>query len=380
MRIGYVHYGSQSGVTAAVARELEARGHRVQYVDATGPLELRDRRTRLPRPTPAVLTHLALSALQFGRRALFHRWNTPFAFDVHSRKAGQRLAALPQRPDLLLQNGAIFSPGLPPDLPYVLYLDYTMRLAVESGGAPELGLSPIPDPGPGWYARESRLYRGARAIATFSARVRDSLVGGYGVDPGHVAVVGAGANVFPARAEHRDDGETVLFVGKNEFAIKGGFVLLRAFERLRLFRPQARLLLAGPTEPLELPTGAVCLGRVQFDRMPDLFAQATVFTLPTLREPFGIAFLDAMACGVPCVGTDIEAVPEIVADGQTGLLVPPKDDVALCDALLSLLADPPRRRTMGEVGRRTVARRFLWSHVGDRLDALLRDAVLSPAA
>ena len=114
--------------------------------------------------------------------------------------------------------------------------------------------------------------------------------------------------------------------------------------------------------------------------MPGLFARATVFTLPTLREPFGIAFLDAMACGIPCVATEVEAIPEIVADGQTGFLVPPKDEVALCDALLALLADPARARTMGEVGRLTVARRFLWKHVGDRLDALLRDAVLRPAA
>ena len=84
-----------------------------------------------------------------------------------------------------------------------------------------------------------------------------------------------------------------------------------------------------------------------YDGLEALFARATVFTMPTLWEPFGIAFLDAMACGVPCVGTAIEAVPEIVEAGRTGVLVPPGDPVALADALVALLADPARAREMG---------------------------------
>jgi glycosyltransferase involved in cell wall biosynthesis len=107
------------------------------------------------------------------------------------------------------------------------------------------------------------------------------------------------------------------------------------------------------------------------EHLADLFAQATLFVLPTLREPYGIAFLDAMACELPCIGTNVEAVPEIIEEGVTGLLVPPGDDIALTGAVAALLRDPARARAMGERGRRRVARQFLWSHVAGRIERML---------
>jgi glycosyltransferase involved in cell wall biosynthesis len=99
-----------------------------------------------------------------------------------------------------------------------------------------------------------------------------------------------------------------------------------------------------------------------------------VFTLPTLREPFGLAFLDAMACAVPCVGTRTGAIPEVVADGATGLLVPPDDAAALAAAIAALLEDVPRARAMGEAGRARVAAGFRWEHVAAKLERALADA------
>jgi glycosyltransferase involved in cell wall biosynthesis len=379
LSIAYVHYGTQSGVTAAVARALAERGHAVRLVSAVGELDLRDPATRLPRPTPSVLAHLAIAAARFGRRALHHRWNTTYAWDHHARRAGELLAGLRPAPDLVLQNGALFAPGLPPPLPYALLLDHTRALAQASPPWPRLGLTTPPDYGPGWRAREAAAYRGARVIATFSENVARSLVRDYAVDPARIAVVGAGANVFPAEAPRRDDGKTILFVGK-DFARKGGQVLLEAFVRLRRAVPKARLLVAGPPAPPPLPEGAFHLGPVEFDELPALLSQATVFALPTLREPFGLAFLDAMACGLPCVGTRLEALPEIVADGETGLLVPPGDAVALAAALERVLADPRRARAMGARGRARVAARFLWRHAAERLERALLAAVAPAGA
>ncbi|BDG03906.1 glycosyltransferase family 4 protein [Anaeromyxobacter oryzae] len=379
LSIAYVHYGAQSGVTAAVSDALARRGHDVQLVTPTGGLEPRDPATRRLRPMPAVALHLALAAARFGRLALRHRWNTTYAWDHHARRAGELLATLRPTPDLVLQNGALFAPGLPPRLPYALLLDHTRALAMRSPPWPRAGLEPPPDYGARWRAREAAVYRGARLLATFSENVARSLVADYGVDPARIAVVGAGANVFPAAAPRLDDGRTVLFVGK-DFERKGGRILLDAFVRLRSSVPKARLLVAGPAVLPPLPEGAFHIGPVAFDELPDLLAQATVFALPTLREPFGIAYLDAMACAVPCVGTRIEAVPEIVQDGETGLLVPPGDAVALACALERLLDDPLRARAMGARGRARVAGRFLWSHAADRLERALQRAVGRGAA
>src|SRR5512146_463364 len=195
--IAYVHYGWQSGVTSAVARALLDLGHDVRLVTATGALEPRDPVTRRPRPRTDVLLHLAIACAHFGRRGLEHRWNTGYAFDRHAHEAGLALRALRPAPEVVLQNGALFAPGDPPPFPYVLLLDHTRALAEASPGWRAAGVEPPLRYGGGWFAREAAVYRGAAALATFSANVGRSLVRDYGVDPERVQVVGAGANVFP---------------------------------------------------------------------------------------------------------------------------------------------------------------------------------------
>ncbi len=376
LSVAYVHYGAQSGVTASVARALMDRGHDVRLVAALGDLELRDPVTRRLRATPRVIINLAAAAARFGlcRHALHHRVNTGFAFDSHSRAAGEALEALRPPPALVLQNGALFSPGLPPVHPYALLCDHTRALAQAGPAWPEVGLGPPLDYGPGWFERERTAYRGARFIGCFSRNVARSLIQDYGVDPSRVHVVGAGANVFPEHAPRRDDGRTILFVGR-DFARKGGPILVDALVRLRERIPKARLIVAGPSiAPRHIPEGVFFLGPVAMEELAALFSQATVFALPALVEPFGIAFLDAMACGVPCVGTRIEAVPEIIREGETGLLVPPADPVALALALEQLLANPVRARAMGARGRARVSADGLWSHMAARLEDALASA------
>lgn len=368
--IAYLHYGEQSGVTPHVVRALAERGHTVHALSTLGPLEWRDEARRL-RPSARSLAHLMFSAARFGRDAFAHRWNTTYAFDVHSAQAGRLVSHLPRRPDIVLQHGGLFAPGAPPSQDYVLLLDHTRALTMSQQLPPDVGLSRPKDYGPGWKERETRLYRDARAIATFSRRVALSLEQDYGVSGERIHVVGGGANVWPEVPAHQDDGDTILFVGK-DFQRKGGPVLLRAFEQLRKHRKRrTRLLIAGPRERLALPPGAIQVGRIPMERLADLFSRATVFALPTLREPYGLAFLDAMACAVPSVGTLVGAVPELIEHGITGLLVAPGDDIALARALASILDDPPTAKTMGEAGRKRAEERFRWRHVGARLEAAL---------
>lgn len=370
LSIAYVNYGFQSGVTDQVIRALSARGHQVTSLNVIGPLEHRDPGTRRLRITGDVVRHLLASALQYGRGAVDYRWNTPFAFDRHSREATRLLSSLKAPPDVVLQAGALFSPGLRPSRRYVLLLDNTRQLAMRRPPEPEVGLAAPMDYGPGWLQRETAVYLGADAIGTFSQRVGGSLVRDYGVGAQRVSVVGAGANIFPKTVERQDDGETILFVG-TRWEIKGGPVLARAFERIRRKRPRARLWVVGPGSKPDLPEGATYFGYVEASELVSWFSRSTVFALPTLREAFGIAYVDAMACGLPCVGTAVEAVPEIVTDGETGLLVPPSDEVALADAIERLLSRPEWARKLGEAGRARVEGAFRWEHVAERLEALL---------
>src|SRR4029077_11713442 len=82
--------------------------------------------------------------------------------------------------------------------------------------------------------------------------------------------------------------------------------------------------------------------------LAEAYTSADVFALPTRFEPFGVAFVEAMHFGLPCIGPRACAVPEIIVDGETGFTVPVDDVEALTDRLLRLLTDPSLARTMGE--------------------------------
>jgi starch synthase len=374
MRVAYLNYGNQSGVTPSIAKAL-ATDHEIINVDPTDALALRDPKTRLPRVSPRVALALAMSGIQYGRKLLQHRWNTGYAFDQHSKRAGELLRSISPAVHIVLQNGALFVPGDPPAHPYVLLLDNTSLLAQRQAAIRASYSEPRLSFGDAWFQRERDAYRNAAAIATFSEVVRRSLVEDYGTRPNRIAVVGAGANVVPATdPARRDDGRTLLFIGK-EWERKGGPVLLRAFEMLRRRRPDLRLVLAGPPATLAVPEGVTNLSVVPFDTVQRLLSEATVFVLPTLQEPFGIAFVDAMLCKVPCVGTQVGAVPEIV--GEAGICVPPGDSFALALAVERLLDAPALRVALGEAGRnRALAKGYLWPEVGKRLSPLLESAAL----
>jgi glycosyltransferase involved in cell wall biosynthesis len=87
------------------------------------------------------------------------------------------------------------------------------------------------------------------------------------------------------------------------------------------------------------------------DRWHDLWRAADLFVLPTRDDAFGIVFQEAAAAGLPAIGTRLNAVPEIVHDGETGILVPPGDRDALVRAIDAILAAPDLRRDMGSRGR-----------------------------
>ena len=228
-----------------------------------------------------------------------------------------------------------------------------------------------------WYEREGRAYRRARHVFAFSRATRDSLVEHYGVAAADVTVVGAGVNVdvMPAaRRPARSGPPTVLMVG-NDFERKGGHVLLEAFARLRAARPGARLVLIGTDPQIGAPPpGVEVLGRVR-DRRRVLaaYAQADVFALPAVFDPFPLVVLEAMAFGVPVVTTDSCGIPDVITDGVDGVMVAPGDPAALAAALEDLVGDPERAERIGAAGRARVTDAFTWDHVVERMAPVLDD-------
>jgi starch synthase len=164
----------------------------------------------------------------------------------------------------------------------------------------------------------------------------------------------------------------VIFVGRITRQ-KGVPVLLRAASGLI---PEAQLvLLAGAADTLEQLAEVTELvdglranrsGVIWIPEMlpkPEviqLLTHATVFACPSIYEPLGIVNLEAMACGTAVVGSRTGGIPEVVADGETGLLVPVGEPGPLADALNVLLRDPDRAEAMGQAGRKRAVSEFGW--------------------
>ena len=126
--------------------------------------------------------------------------------------------------------------------------------------------------------------------------------------------------------------------------------------------PEARRL-AALAERLGCRERVRFLGSVARADVPALIRGVDVVVATPWYEPFGIVPLESAACGVPVVGSAVGGMLDSVDDGVTGLLVPPRDPVALAGALRGLLADPARRRRMGAAARRRAVERYGWDCV-----------------
>jgi glycosyltransferase involved in cell wall biosynthesis len=183
----------------------------------------------------------------------------------------------------------------------------------------------------------------------------------------------AGNNV-PAPAGYAMDNDdyanqNVLFVG-GDWERKGGPTLIEAFREVQKVHPRARLTIAGAEVNVDLPN-CVVLGKQDLRDLSKHYSQASIFCLPTLLEPFGIVFVEAMLHRLPIVATRGGAVPDMVREGINGHLVEPRDPKALANALIGLLGDPTRCRRYAQAGHRHASENYTWPRVGERIRAAI---------
>ena len=123
-------------------------------------------------------------------------------------------------------------------------------------------------------------------------------------------------------------------------------------------------------------------GRVHFTGFQEsvfgFLASFAVYVHPVLMEGFGLAVLEAMAMGRPVVATTTGGLPEVVRHGETGLLVPPGNEIALAEAIVALLGDPERADSMGQAGRRRVSALFSEEAMMQQLKAAYELVLRSP--
>jgi len=306
-------------------------------------------------------------------------WLSPEAFRRRTSLAERELQAWAGEYDLVFQLQTLFAPGTDLSRSYAIYTDNTYTLTrrhypawapLSAGAARE------------WRELEKATFRSARVVFGMSQWVCDAIVDDYGCEPERVVPVGAGANALASSIEDKAYARRIaIFVG-NKYELKGVPTLLQAWDVVRERLPDALLCIVGVDQKGRKASwpSVQWLGYIDDRRqLEQLYAEASLFVLPTQFEAFGHAVVEAMGSGLPCITSNVGALPEIVDDGTTGLLVPPRDPAALAEALIALLSDPARAEAMGRAGYARVLDRFTWKDVAERMAPHIEAAVAARA-
>ncbi len=295
-------------------------------------------------------------------------------FNYCSKKAARVINDQRSDVNCVLQMGALFSPlssagSLPP---VISYHDSNIALSAKGGvhSFSSLVSSSIIQKR---FKMESDIYHGNDLILTFSDYVKRSMVEDFGVSEEKIKVVYAGSNLEKMIiAENKSyDENVILFVGK-DFERKGGKVVLEAFQKIKKSVKDVKLIILGADIEVADPAVEV-YGFVDKNTqggeelINEIYQRASVFVMPSFFEPFGIVFCEAMFHKLPCVGSNICAMPEIVKDGESGFLIEPGNSTQLAEKVIEILLDKKLAHDLGHKGYEIAHDRFTWDRVADRV-------------
>lgn len=367
--------GGQNVHVAALAAEFVRRGHEVVVHTRRDDPDLPSRLVLPPGvvvdhidagpPEPVAKDDLLPWMPEFGR-ALGRRWRASRPDVVHAHFWMSGLASLIGAVDL--------------QLPVVQTFHALGSVKRQHQGTADT--SP-----PGRVQIETRVARDVDlVIATADSEALE--LERLGVPPRRVRVVPCGVDLslFSPEGETapRNGRPRLLSVGRL-VERKGVDIVIEALADV----PGAELLVAGGLDGIDVDRARLrataervgvqdrveFLGPVGRRDLPALIRSADAVVATPWYEPFGIVPLEAMACGVPVVGSAVGGLTESVLDGRTGMLVPPRDPRALATALRTLLSDDQVRRSMGVLGARRARDCYGWGSVADRTLAHYRTVV-----
>ena len=260
-----------------------------------------------------------------------------------------------------------------------------------------------------WYARDLRplpfpargLCRKAQRVIAVSEAVADCLAGSGLSRPKVTRIYnGVDADAWRARVTGADvraqlgfgPDDRIILMAAQFVPWKRHEDAIRALPRILERQPHTRLVLAGtdrfgdhPDLRQQLETAAVDSGvsdavvfAGQRDDVPDLMSAADLVVIPSDAEPFGRVAIEAMSLGKPVVGTRAGGLPEVVRDGETGLLVVPRYPESLAEACLRILEHPSLALTLGQAGRQRVDEHFRIRDIARQTQALYETLLRKP--
>lgn len=372
---------TMSGYSRHLCLELERRGALFGAVD---PNDLRPGSLHGPSALDPARRLLRKVGKRLGLQKAAPTWS-----DEREGDMGRFLRSCPPRTNVVY---AFHSPEIDPSLNMrrTRYMDLSLPDAVKFGS---YGFADMPRADyERMYQNQHRTIHGAVSIVTPSSYAADAIARDFDCDRAKIFPIGGGAAVTftgtPSSAVERYKKGEILFVGR-DWVRKGGPLLLEALTLVRQAVPHATLTVVGPdVHPAPQHPGVNFVGflakdnKAQADRLQKLFLEASVFCMPSVCETWGLVYSEAALVGLPIVGFREWALPDIVLDGQSGLLSDERTPEALAANLITLLRHPEMAAAFGVAGRGYVQDVLAWSKVADRLlyaVAENRDSLPEPA-
>jgi glycosyltransferase involved in cell wall biosynthesis len=192
------------------------------------------------------------------------------------------------------------------------------------------------------------------------------------------------------RSHYRRDGRIVLFVGRL-IDLKGVDYLIKALPRVIVRFPDVKLLIIGSgpqkdrlvhlTKQLGMERHVSFIGAVSQKDLIKFYSLAHLLVLPSIvnhageTEGLGVVLIEAMACGLPVIGSDVGGIPDLIKDGETGLLVKQKDPDLLAEKINILLGTSDLKQRLIENGYKMVKENFSWDIIADKFVEIYRDVL-----
>lgn len=247
------------------------------------------------------------------------------------------------------------------DIPHFIYTDHTTQTNLL-----------YPDINPRQYIRsdsfirrsENGIYRDADMIFTCGSLITYSLLNQYNIAKEKVLTVFAGSNVVNGFVENNDKyySKNILFVGV-DWERKGGPILLKVFEKVLQKHQDASLTIVG-CSPINIAlSNCNVVGKIPADELAKFYNAASIFCLPTLREPFGIVFVEAMHYKLPIIANNIGSIPDMVINDFNGFLIDNNVDEYV-NKICLLFDDSSKAKKLGENGYQLAQSKFSWELVG----------------
>jgi glycosyltransferase involved in cell wall biosynthesis len=228
------------------------------------------------------------------------------------------------------------------------------------------------------YSIELKLVQTSDIVTTVSKSIAQELKKYY-VDTDRVVVIGNGVDeefFVPAQKGIENGNKYIVYAGRIERE-KGLFDLIECGKYICDQRSDISFLLAGKGRDLEalkkkvkklgLQDKVIFLGQMGRDQLVRLYQQSTIFAFPSYHEGLPTVLLEAMACGLPIIATNVRGNRDLISPGKNGILVSPRSPKEMADAISMLLNDDEMRKELGKNARKTIEEKFTWDIVSTKI-------------